>query len=145
VVYTYLGWTIIRYKKAIWNDGDAYNLQSGVFTAPVDGLYHFDLLAAGNGIGQQYAVTIASLPNMTCIAQGHGTGVWQTVSLNPTLKLKAGQTLAVGLLAGRLLQDQLAADVRDPQYDLEGLRLNQFSGYLLKPMAVVRDDFLSRI
>jgi hypothetical protein len=131
---------VVKYKKSIWNDGDAYNLQSGVFTAPVDGLYHFDLLATGNAFGLQYAVTVAWYPNMTCITQGHGNGAWQTVTLNPTLNLKAGQTLAVGLFYGFSTMDQVVSEVNHPPYDPEGLRLNQFSGYLLKPM-VVRDDY----
>jgi len=34
--------TVIRFDTQLLNEGDAMNLATGIFTVPVDGIYHFD-------------------------------------------------------------------------------------------------------
>ncbi len=40
--------TVIRFDTQLLNEGDAMNLATGIFTVPVDGIYHFDFKGIKN-------------------------------------------------------------------------------------------------
>ena len=40
---------VLKYDKVLTNDGSAYDIVSGKFTAPVNGTYHFTVVVAAQG------------------------------------------------------------------------------------------------
>jgi hypothetical protein len=44
----YTGSDAIKFSNIILNEGDAYNIDTGIFTAPIDGIYQFNAHICGN-------------------------------------------------------------------------------------------------
>jgi hypothetical protein len=112
-------WAVIRYANTALNQGSAYNSQTGVFTAPSNGLYHFELLAVSkaktwSGFG------IADYPSMNILAQTRSTVTNEPKTLSVNLFLNQGQQI-VPAFTGHL-------DCYT-KYDPMGISVCKFSGY----------------
>ncbi len=86
---------VIPFDLAPVNEGDAFDLKSGIFTSPVPGIYHFDFTALKsrystavyiflqvNGVDVGLACTIQIAPETN-----------DAVSLSASLRLAAGDTV----------------------------------------------------
>ena len=47
---------VIPFQKDRLNEGDAFDLSSGIFTVPVPGTYHFDFSAVKDGVANSLAI-----------------------------------------------------------------------------------------
>ena len=108
--------TVIPYEVPQLNIGNAMNLETGVFTAPVDGRFHFSFTAlSSSSSGPNYvylrlngavnAISYAAPPNYH-------------LPMMDTLQLKKGDTVDVFLFDGSILDS--------------GNHYTQFSGFLLE-------------
>ncbi|XP_033824811.2 complement C1q-like protein 2, partial [Periophthalmus magnuspinnatus] len=112
--------TTIVYKYVVSNFGNVYNPQTGIFTAPVRGVYHFLIFALSMG-GIPADVYLKKNGHGVFMAHedqpsGHGTA-----SNAVTLLLEAGDVVYVTLPATRRLKDNMNHH-------------NTFSGHLLFTM-----------
>lgn len=112
--------TTLVYKHVVSNIGNAYSPQTGIFTAPVRGVYHFEIFALSNG---NSAVDAYLKKNGQGIfmahesqSSGHGTG-----GNAVTLLLERGDLVYVTLPVNRQLYDNTNHH-------------NTFSGHLLFTM-----------
>jgi len=111
---------VIPFELARVNEGDSFHLESGIFTAPVPGIYHF----------QFSALKPDSSANLYIFLQVNGANVGITytekkydrpdvVSLSASLRLVANDTLNLFNIHNGLLGD-------NPDH------LTHFSGWLVE-------------
>ncbi|XP_055010310.1 uncharacterized protein LOC129409158 [Boleophthalmus pectinirostris] len=112
--------TTIVYKHVALNIGNSYNPQTGFFTAPVRGVYHFVIFALSSGdvAAGAYLKKNGHLVFMAHESQPSGHG---TASTAATLLLEPGDVVYVTLYANHRLYDNLNHHT-------------SFSGHLLFPM-----------
>jgi len=89
------------------NEGEAMDLSSGVFTAPVHGIYHFSF--AGVKDFSSYNLGVHLLVNGGNVAVANGnpqrTGGLESISLTASLRLKTGDKVHLWLTVGMLYDD----------------------------------------
>lgn len=108
----------IIFDKVITNEGSAYHEHTGVFTAPVKGLYVFHLSAmATEGRDQYLSFMVDGNLINGAYPDGHGTQTYQTTGSHWVLKLWPGSE--VWVQTGR------------PNSALHGNCFSAFSGFLL--------------
>ncbi|XP_063048059.1 cerebellin-1-like [Engraulis encrasicolus] len=114
--------TTLVFKRVITNVGNAYNSNTGIFTAPVRGVYQFLMFAHGHGHAS-HPVVIALFKNGE-----HIVTAWshqRTYSVNPSngasLQLEVGDVVYVKVWANARVFDNVN-------------RHTTFSGHLLFPM-----------
>uniref|UniRef100_A0A8C6UAZ2 C1q domain-containing protein n=1 Tax=Neogobius melanostomus TaxID=47308 RepID=A0A8C6UAZ2_9GOBI len=112
--------TTIVYKHVASNIGNAYNPQTGIFIAPVKGVYHFEIyaLSNGNSAGEAYLKKNGVGIFMAHESQSSGRG---TAGNAVTLLLEQRDVVYVTLPANRQLFDNANHH-------------NTFSGHLLFTM-----------
>ncbi|CAK6982441.1 complement C1q tumor necrosis factor-related protein 3-like isoform X1 [Scomber scombrus] len=110
--------TKLVFEKVTTNVGDAYDNTTGVFTAPVKGLYYLRLTGSVGDSGSLNAAVMKNGENMFAIF--NTLGHHSSSSNGMTLVLEAGDQLGVMLWATRSIFDQS--------------RLSTFSGFLVFPM-----------
>ncbi|XP_014850120.1 PREDICTED: complement C1q-like protein 2 isoform X2 [Poecilia mexicana] len=118
--------TTLVFKRVVTNIGDAYNPQTGVFTAPLRGAYHFQWYIGVNNGGntitslvkndQQVFTARNNLDSYEYLILGFGSA-----SNGVSLLLEAGDVVFVRLWSGHVI------------YDDEN-HICTFSGHLLFPM-----------
>ncbi|KAL2102953.1 hypothetical protein ACEWY4_002121 [Coilia grayii] len=110
------------FKEVITNIGSAYNPNTGVFTAPVRGVYHFVLILYGDGH--------ASIPTGASLYK-NGNYIVIAYSKQPSQYVKPSNVASLVLEVGDVVYVKLhpKAWVRD-----NGSRHTTFSGHLLFTM-----------
>lgn len=100
--------TIIPFELEQLNEGGAFNLESGVFTVPVAGIYHF----------QASAVKLNTVMELFIHLQVNGAvigeavtnqlymGSYDVVSMSSSLKLAANDTVNLYLAGGMLCENE---------------------------------------
>ena len=112
---------VIRFNKAFLNTGNAMNMTSGIFTAPVNGTYHFHFTGHReiydiSKVGSSW-LTVELRLNDQAVAYSFTATVTLKISCQSVLKLKAGDRVYV---------------YKNQGWFSVGPRTTQFTGYLLE-------------
>ncbi|XP_048126092.1 complement C1q-like protein 2 [Alosa alosa] len=114
--------TTLIYRNVISNIGNCYNKNTGVFTALVRGVYHFDVSLLGQGhASTAAAVTLHKNGEHVAIAYTHTPSHWTSSSNGASLLLEVGDVVYVNLRAHAWVYDNTE-------------RYTTFSGHLLFTM-----------
>ena len=86
---------VIPFESAPLNEGNAFNLASGIFTVPVAGIYHFQFSAVKDNSVNYLAIYIQVNGVNIGLADTSQNGVLSgsVVSLSASLRLAAGDTV----------------------------------------------------
>ncbi|XP_040920686.1 complement C1q tumor necrosis factor-related protein 3-like [Toxotes jaculatrix] len=106
------------FKRVVTNIGNAYNPITGIFTAPVKGLYYIRFTGNVGDSGSLNAALLKNGENMFAIYDNQGTH--SSSSNGMTLVLEVGDLLWITLWPQQSIFDQS--------------RLSTFSGFLVFPM-----------
>uniref|UniRef100_A0A8C5EFK0 Complement C1q-like protein 4 n=1 Tax=Gouania willdenowi TaxID=441366 RepID=A0A8C5EFK0_GOUWI len=114
--------TNLIFKHVFENIGNAYNPHTGLFTAPVRGVYHFEFYIHGHG-DSLHVMSAALVKNeqQICTAHVSQSSGGLSASNGVTLLLKVGDVVFVRLLDNSKLYDNAN-------------RHNTFSGHMLFTM-----------
>ncbi|XP_053533241.1 cerebellin-1 [Ictalurus punctatus] len=114
--------TTLIYSRVLTNIGGAYNRQTGVFTAPVSGVYYIRFTGAAYNTNSFNMGINLYKNNFILLHLGEGSkdGVLRHVSSGLALQLKAGDIVYLRLYANYALYD-------------DHLFRNTFTGFLLFP------------
>ncbi|XP_068454814.1 complement C1q-like protein 2 [Clinocottus analis] len=110
--------TTLRFTKVTTNTGNAYDPETGVFTAPVRGLYYIRFTGCVGSSGSMNAAVMKNESNMFAVFDTRG--VHGSASNGAPLVLEAGDRVSVTLWTGQSIFDQT--------------KLSTFSGFLVSPM-----------
>ena len=97
------------------NAGNSFDMSTGIFTAPVSGLYLFSISALANG-QQNNQLTLQK--NNFAVGSAWGKAKQDTMSIHSTLQLTKGDQISANLIQGGLFDDSN--------------RVSHFSGTLLE-------------
>uniref|UniRef100_A0A3P9KC69 C1q domain-containing protein n=1 Tax=Oryzias latipes TaxID=8090 RepID=A0A3P9KC69_ORYLA len=120
-------WTIVgpfdadktlEFKKVVTNIGNGYDPETGIFTAPVKGLYYFRVTGIAGSNGELNAGLKKNGQNMFAIYQKAGTQAGATNGM--ALELEQGDRVYVQIWPNMSIADQS--------------RLSTFTGFLVFPM-----------
>ncbi len=113
---------IIPWEVERLNEGGAMNLASGIFTVPLNGIYHFEF----SGLKAESATDFSVFLDVNGVGiasagtnYGSNTGTFEGYSLTASLRLKAGDRM------------NLFNDVGSVLYD-NGFYKNHFTGWLVE-------------
>ena len=111
----------IPFELARLNEGGAFNLASGNFTAPVQGIYHFQFSAVNDKAATSLDIVLRVNGANVGETRTHqtATGNLDTVSLSASLRLKAGDTVNLFKIRTGTLYDYF-------------FHLTHFSGWLVE-------------
>ncbi|XP_061669208.1 complement C1q tumor necrosis factor-related protein 3-like [Syngnathoides biaculeatus] len=110
--------TTLVFKKVITNEGSGYDSNTGIFTAPVKGLYFIQFNGNVGNSGALNAAVLKNGVNMFAIYDTQGT--FSSATNGMPLVLEQGDKLWVTLWANKSVFDQS--------------RLTTFSGFLIKAL-----------
>jgi len=98
------GWpAVIPFELARLNEGNGFDLTSGIFTVPVPGIYHFDFSAVKDQSANYIYMYLQVNGNRvgSAFTQQSATS-YETVSLSASLRLAAGDRVNLFNYAGVL-------------------------------------------
>nr|XP_057901866.1 complement C1q tumor necrosis factor-related protein 3-like [Doryrhamphus excisus] len=110
--------TTLVFKRVVTNLGNGYDVNTGIFTAPVKGLYYVTFTGSAGESGSLNAALIKNGVNMFAIYDNKHHHSSATNGM--ALALEVGDKLWVTLWANQRMFDQS--------------RLSTFSGFLVSPM-----------
>ncbi|XP_074541640.1 complement C1q tumor necrosis factor-related protein 3-like isoform X2 [Halichoeres trimaculatus] len=110
--------TTLKFKKVTTNVGNAYDPSTGIFTAPVKGIYYIRFTGCVGNSGDLNAALMKNNENMFAIYDTRGTH--GSGSNGMPLILEEGDQLSITMWPGNTIFDQT--------------RLSTFSGFLLNSM-----------
>ncbi|CAI5642626.1 unnamed protein product [Oreochromis niloticus] len=97
---------ILIFKRVVTNIGNAYNPYTGIFTAPVRGVYHFDWKVFGYGNIRAAAVLFRNGEHIF-LAEENPTSGYVSASDGASLLLEVGDQVSVRLWThSRIFDDQ---------------------------------------
>ncbi|XP_026883602.1 multimerin-2-like [Electrophorus electricus] len=117
----------LAYQNAITNIGNAYDPNTGIFTAPVRGVYYFSFVVFNpiSSSTKQYATGVELLKNdkhvVTATDNAPGVDTEDTAGNSASILLEKGDKVYLHLLDNRIIYT-------------DGNRRNTFSGHLLFEM-----------
>ncbi len=98
---------IINYDSELLNEGGAMDSGSGIFTAPVDGIYHFEFAAVKDGVSLLLEIVFyAGGREIGYLYSDDGSadGMFLGVSLTASLSLKTNeQVYFLNVFGGRII------------------------------------------
>ncbi|KAK1798923.1 hypothetical protein P4O66_007197 [Electrophorus voltai] len=96
----------LKYRHVITNIGNAYNPDTGIFTAPVKGVYKFEIFAYAEG-SDSYPVTVSIIKNAqeVFMIHGHQRAHAVNASNGASLLMEAGDVVYVQLWENRIIMD----------------------------------------
>ncbi|XP_027877833.1 complement C1q-like protein 4 [Xiphophorus couchianus] len=106
------------FRNVVTNIGNAYNPNTGLFTAPVRGVYHFDFHIYGGGSTTPVSAALIKNGEHICVSWTHQTAGAQKTSNGVSLLLEIGDVVFLRMWANSWVFDN--AD-----------RHTTFSGHLL--------------
>jgi len=95
-------WSVIPYQVEHLNIGGAMHLETGVFTAPADGRYHFTFTGRANSLDWN-SITLRLNGSYIGVSGSASSG---NVPLSATLNLKKGDKVDTFLHAGIISDDK---------------------------------------
>ncbi|XP_041922457.1 multimerin-2-like [Alosa sapidissima] len=113
--------TPLVYRHVFTNVGDGYNPNTGIFTAPVRGVYHFVVFLHGAGSSTPTGLSLHKNGEHVAVAYSHQTSGSITPSNGASLLLEVGDVVYVKLWPNSWVFDSQN-------------RHTTFSGHLLFPM-----------
>uniref|UniRef100_A0A3B1KGJ0 C1q domain-containing protein n=1 Tax=Astyanax mexicanus TaxID=7994 RepID=A0A3B1KGJ0_ASTMX len=125
--------TTLIYSKVLTNVGGAYNQYTGIFTAPVRGVYYIRFTAAAYN-SNSYNMGLHLYKNnqhLLHLGEYDSDGRARHVSCGLALELEAGDTVYTRLLANYSLYD-------------DALLRNTFSGFLLFSIILLKGVLTTR-
>lgn len=112
-------WEVVRL-----NEGGAMNIASGIFTAPVPGIYHFEY----SGVKLNSALYLCVFLQVNGVTIGTAgsnaggePGIYESYSLTASLRLKAGDTVRLYNSLDGILYEANTVNYK-----------NQFAGWLVE-------------
>uniref|UniRef100_A0A3P9DFW9 Complement C1q-like protein 4 n=1 Tax=Maylandia zebra TaxID=106582 RepID=A0A3P9DFW9_9CICH len=96
--------TTLIFKHVITNIGNAYNKNTGIFTAPVRGAYHFDWKVLGRDSTHTGAYLFRNEEKIFFAYETQSTG-WPSASNGASVLLEVGDQVSVRLWAGSRIYD----------------------------------------
>ncbi len=114
-----LAGTTIPFQIEQLNVGGGINITSGIFRAPISGIYFFSFNGVKNAPASHLRVYLYHNSNL--ITEAHGTSVSGgfTATLSSTLSLKSGDQISLQMAMGQLYDDNVG-------------RYTNFNGLLLQ-------------
>ncbi|XP_060563700.1 complement C1q-like protein 4 [Ruditapes philippinarum] len=111
----------IKFDKILTNVGDDYNIHTGIFTVPVDGIYAFSFYIAEYQVHEFYA---------SLVVDGDRTVQGIADALSGDQDIQGGNFAILSLRAGQTVS--LESDVSDGYiWAAKTQRFESFSGFLL--------------